>query len=108
MGTAPVSPGNERRAGGGQAGERIGGAFRAGNPCRVAGRADDDEVVVHDLAAVDAVALTDELALRCRIMDQQQVCIAAPREIEGLAGADRDDLDAHASGGGHARQQVAE
>src|SRR5262245_24097995 len=62
----------------------------AGDLCRVGFRADDHEVVVHHLLVVDAEALIDEFLLRRRVVDEDDVGVAAPRHVERLTGADRD------------------
>ena len=59
-------------------------------------RSDDDEVVVHHLAPLDAVALIDELQLCRRVVHQQYVGVAVAAHLQGLSGAARNDphLDA--------------
>ena len=63
---------------------------------RVRLRSDEDEVVVHDGEALHAVALGEELLLGGSRVHEHHVGIAAAREVERLAGAERDDahLDA--------------
>ena len=65
----------------------------SGGPGRVVARADQDEVVVHDVVALDAVTLGDEGLLGGTVMDQQDVGVAVAGQAQGLAGADRDDPD---------------
>jgi len=44
---------------------------------RVTAGSDDDEIVVHHVAAVDAVTVRDKLVLADTIMDQERIGIAA-------------------------------
>jgi hypothetical protein len=75
---------------------------------RVGLRADDDEVVVHHLLALDAEAFGDEFLLGRLVMHEDDVGIAAPRHVQRLAGAQRDDAHLDAAGLLEGRQQVAE
>ena len=52
---------------------------------------DQHEVVVHDREPLDALALGQELLLGRLRVDENDIGIAAPREIERLAGAERHD-----------------
>ena len=67
--------------------------FRSLDLGRVGGGADDDEVVVHDEPAVDAVSVGHELLLRSGGVDEQHVRLALLAHGHGLAGADGDRLD---------------
>ena len=60
-------------------------------PAGIRFRADDDEVVVHDGIAPHAVALAQELFLGRLRMHEHDVGIAAAREVERLARAERHD-----------------
>ena len=62
------------------------------DPGRIGDRADDDEVVPRELAPVDAVALGDEFRLGVRVVDEDEIGVAAPRRVERLAGAERQDM----------------
>jgi len=75
---------------------------------RVGLGADDDEIVVHDFLALDAEALGDEFFLGGLVMDEDHIGIAAPRQIERLAGAQGDDAHLDAVGLFENRQHVAE
>ena len=75
---------------------------------RIGIRPDDDEIVVHHVAAVDAEAVGDELVLADAIVDQQRIGIAAHADRERLSGADRDDVHAEAARRAKDRQDVAE
>ena len=79
--------------GGGDAAEGFGGVVQAGGMGRVGFGADDDEVVVHDVAAVDAVSVGDEAVLAGPVMDEKGVGVAAGADGKRLAGADGDDVD---------------
>src|SRR5690606_38665735 len=61
-----------------------------GDAGRVGFRADDHEVVVHHLLALDAVALRDELLLLARVVHEHHVGVASPPDGERLPGADGD------------------
>ena len=63
-------------------------------PRRIGARPDNDEIVVHHVAAIDAVAVGDELVLADAIVDQQRIGIAARADRQRLAGADRDHMNA--------------
>ena len=75
---------------------------------RIAARSDDHEIVVHDVAAVDAVAISDEFIFSDAIVNQQRVGIAAGADGERLPGSDRDDVNGDACRRGENRQDVAE
>ena len=59
---------------------------------RVGGRADDDEVVMHDQFAFLAGAFIHECLLGCRRVDQEHVGVALLAHFHGLAGADSHSL----------------
>ena len=89
-GAAVVAARDERRLGVGdllEGGDHVLGAGDAG---RVLAEPDHDEVVVHDVEALDAAALGDELFLRRLVVHEQHVAVAVLRILDGLAGADRD------------------
>ena len=75
---------------------------------RIALRADQDEVVVHDGVALHAEAVGDELLLLRLGMDEHHVGIAAPAGVERLAGALRHHLHVDAGLRLEQRQDVAE
>ena len=75
---------------------------------RIGVRADDDEVVVHDVVALGRVALGDEGVLGRPIVHEHDVRVAAPADVEGLAGAERHDLHRDAGIGSEERQEMAE
>ena len=73
--------------------QRGGRVRHAPDARRIGGRPEDHEVVPHHVAAIDAVPLGDERVLALAGVDEEQVGVAALPELEGLAGADRDDVD---------------
>ena len=80
-------------------------------PRRCAGiavRPDQDEVVVHHVAPVDAVAFGDELVLGLARVHQQHVGVAVLAQLDRGAGADRDIANLAAALGFVLRQQQLE
>ena len=71
--------------------------LQAANSGRVGFRSDNHEVVVHHVAAIDAVAVGHELVLACAIMHQQRIGIAARADRQRLPGADRDHVNIEAA-----------
>jgi len=65
---------------------------RAAQRQRILLRADQDEVVVHHVAAVHAVAVGDELVLGRPSMHQHHIDVAVLAQFERLAGADRNHV----------------
>ena len=63
---------------------------------RIGVGSDDDEIVVHHVAAVDAKTVGDKLVLADAIVNQQRIGVAARADRKRLAGADRDDVHAQA------------
>ena len=63
---------------------------------RIARRADQDEVVIHHLTAVDAKALRDKSKLCRSVVHEDNIAVATFADFEGLPYSDRDhpDLDA--------------
>src|SRR6185503_12051030 len=73
----------------------------------IGARADEHEVVVHDLETLHAVALGDELLLERPGVHEHHVRVAAASDVERLPGADGDDPHLDARLAGENRQQVA-
>jgi hypothetical protein len=93
VGAAVVAAGGEGRLRAGDLRQSLPRLGHAAHACRVGGRADDDEIVVHHLVARDAVAGGHEFLLARLVVDEQDVCIAIAGQPDGLAGADGDDAD---------------
>ena len=89
MGAAVVAPAREGRLGGGDAAEGFARVFHALDAGGIACRPGDHEVVVHDVAAVDAVAVGDELILAGAVVHEQRVGVAPRPDRQRLPGADR-------------------
>src|SRR5208337_642006 len=83
-----VAAGDERRFAVGNALERFGRRLSAFHMCRVGRRADDDEIVVHNIAPVDAVTVSDELVLQFARVYQHNIDVARFAQFERLACAD--------------------
>ena len=107
MRAALVAARDEGGAGGAHLAQRLGDG-RALDPGRIGGRADQNEVVVHDRHALESPALGDELLLGHLVMHEDDVGVAAARHVQRLAGADGHDTHLDAAGGLEARQQVRE
>ena len=75
---------------------------------RIGVRPDNDEIVVHHVAAIDAKTVGDELVLADPIVDQERIGVAARADRKRLAGADRDDVHAQAGRCAKDRQDVLE
>ena len=75
---------------------------------RVAPRADEHEVVVHDGIALDAMTFSEEFFLGGARMHEHDIGVASARHIERLSRAKRDDTNLYARLPLIDRQQVAE
>ena len=80
----------------------------AGDAGRIRGGADDHEVVVHEIEALDAEPVRDERLLGRLRVHEQHVRVAVARVADRLPGADRDHPHLDARAGGEHRQQVVE
>jgi hypothetical protein len=70
-------------------------AIQSANSSRIGIRTNDDEIVVHDMAPVDAITISNKLVLPDVIMDQQRVGVAAFAYFKRLAGSDSDDMNSN-------------
>jgi len=104
---ALVAARHEIAVGGGQL-LQGGGDVLAVGAGRVVLGTDQYEVVVHDLAVLDAVAFVDELLLRCGVVHEHHVRITAAADVQGLAGTERNDLHVDAGSLFELRQNVPE
>src|SRR6185295_12636548 len=86
-----------------QPGENISLAF---DLCRIGGRADDDEIVPRNLAAVDPMAFAYEFCFSFRIVDQDEIGIATPRGVERLTCAECYNAHGHPALPSKERQYV--
>ena len=77
--------------------ERLGDGPLALDAGGIARRPHEDEIVVHDLPPVRAEAVGHELLLRGRVVNQHDVGVALPAQLEGLAGAHGHDFHLNAS-----------
>ena len=91
MRAAAVAARDERRLRGLDSAHRSEDVLAAADLGRIAFRTDQHEIVVHDRIALDAFAFGHELLLGGTIMDEHDISIATPADVERLAGADRDD-----------------
>jgi hypothetical protein len=99
-GSQTVRPGNARKC--------LPSIFQTGNACRIVGWSDNDEIVVHHVAAIDAEAVRDKPVLSGTIMNQQGIGVASPAQRESLAGADRDHVNLQTRCGSKYRKNMVE
>ena len=88
--------------------QRFDDVLAAGDLRGIALRPDQHEVVVHHGEPLDAFALGQEFLLGRLRVDEDDIGVAAPREVERLPGAERDDAHLDAGLLLEDRQQVAE
>ncbi len=86
--TRIIAARGERRLGRGNRLQGCGSILRARHFGRVACRTDDDEVIVHDVEALDAATLGNKFFFGRFGVHQKDVAIAVRRILDGLAGAD--------------------
>ena len=108
VGAAVIATGNEGGLGFCDPLQRLGGAGRPGNARRIACRADQDEIVIHEVVAFHPETVADEFFLRGFVMDQQHIGIALAGQADGRAGADGDDMNIDPRFPGEERQQIIE
>ena len=63
--------------------------------CRIGSRSNDDEVVVHHVVPLHRETFGKKLLFRVLVVDEHNIGIAAPADIESLSGADRYHIDAN-------------
>ncbi len=90
---AVVAPRDERRFLAGDPLEPRDDPGRFAEAGGVFGRADEDEVVDHHVAAEGAITLVDEALLGGSVVDEEHVGVAATAQFQRLAGADSHDAD---------------
>ncbi len=94
MRAAVVAARGEGRFGGGDGRQRLGRRGHAADAGRVVARPDDDEVVVHHVRPIEAVALFDKGVFAGAGVDEDDVGVARRADLNRLAGADGDHVDA--------------
>jgi hypothetical protein len=92
---AVVAPAGKWSLGGGDLCQSGSHAFEPANTSRIGIRTNDDEIVVHDIAPVDAITISNKLVLPDAIMDQQSVGVAASAYCKRLAGSDGNDMNSN-------------
>ena len=108
IGAAVVAAAGEHGAGAGDLHERLARILQAANMRRIGIGPDNDEIVVHHVAAIDAKTVGDELVLADAIVDQERIGVAARADRKRLSGPDRDDVHAQAGRCAKDRQDVVE
>ena len=108
MRAGSVAARDERRLRGGNLAQCLEHVVAAGDPRGIALRADHDEVVVHHVEALHAETLGEEILFRRLIVHEDHVGIAAPTDVERLAGSDGNDIHADPGFGGELREEIAE
>src|SRR5215469_6675331 len=92
-GATVVTACDERRFGARDPAERRHYVLAAIDMCGVASRADQNKVVIHDLAAVDAEAAFDKGKFCRPIVHEYNIAVTALANLKRLPGADRDHPD---------------
>src|SRR4249919_52902 len=92
---AVVAPAGKWSLGGGDSCQSFSRAIETANTSRIGIRTNDDEIVVHDMAPVDAITISNKFVLPDVIMDQQSVGVAAFAYGKRLAGSDSDDINSN-------------
>ena len=105
---AAIAARHERRLRGLDFFQRREDVLAAGDLGRIVLRADEHEVVVHHRIAFDALPFGQEFLLGGAGVHEHDVGVAAPADIERLAGAQRDDANLDAGLLLVDRQQIAE
>src|SRR6516225_6876589 len=96
VGSAVVGAARKWRCSGCDLFKRLACIFQAANVGQITLRADNDEVVKHHVATIDAKTLGHKLILAGTIVYEQRIGVAAFAPGECLTGSDRDDMDAEA------------
>ena len=94
MGAAVVAARGKGRFGGGDGRQRLGRGSHAADAGGIIDRADEDEVVVHHVGAREAVPFLDKGVFAGAGVDEDDVGVARLADLDRLAGADGDDVDA--------------
>ena len=91
MRAGPVTAGDKQRARVRDGVQRRGQVRRALGGCRIGGRANDHEIIVHHIISGIGIALGDEFFLQRLAVHQQHIAIAVHGVLHGGAGSDRDN-----------------
>src|SRR6266516_4094698 len=92
---AVVAPAGKWSFGGGDLYQSFSRVIEPANTSRIGVRTNDNEIVVHDMAPVDAITISNKLFLPDVIMDQQSVGVAASAHGKRVAGSDSDDINSN-------------
>src|SRR3954452_24445790 len=98
MRAAVVAAAGGRRTAGRNQPKGLLGVLATSDAGRIGLGPDQDEIVEHHIAAVNAVPLRDELVLSLPIMDEDGIGVASCANRKRLPGADRDDVHRKAGG----------
>jgi hypothetical protein len=90
---AVVAPAGKWSLGGGDLCQSFSRTIEPANTGRIGIRTNDDEIVVHDMAPVDAITISNKLVFPDMFMDQQSVGVAAFAYGKRLAGSDSDNMN---------------
>src|SRR6516162_4122926 len=108
VGSAVVAAARKWRCSGCDLFKRLACIFQVANVGRIALWADNDEIVKHHVATVDAKTLGYKPILADAIVYEQRIGVAASTHGERLTGSDRDHIDAQARCSFEDRKDVAE
>src|SRR4249920_999791 len=92
---AVVAPAGKWSLGGGDLYQSFWRVIEPADTSRIGIRTNDDEIVVHDMAPVDAITIGNKPLLPDVIMDQQSVGVAAFAYGKRLPGSDSDDMNSN-------------
>src|SRR3954463_5913318 len=96
MRTRAIAARDEWRVGRRDLAQRADDVLVAGDVRGIALGPDDHEIVVHDVEALHALSFGHELVLGRTVMNEHDIGVTPPADVERLAGTDGDDLDADA------------
>ena len=107
MRAGAVAARDEGRLGGCDLAQGVGDVLVAGDFCGIGLRSDHDKIVVHHAKPLHAKTFGEEFLFRDLVVNEHHVGIAAPADVERLAGADCHHAHFDPRLGGEDRQQVA-
>lgn len=103
-----VAAGGEARAGVRDSREHVANVGLVAYACWIAYRADDDEIVEHDLAVLPLRMIAERRGLRLGGVADDNVRVTAAHHLQGAAAAGEVHADLDAAGVSERRQQVSE